>query len=147
LKPIKTPRSEGYHPDIDDTPMCNEEYSAKYRSMIRCCIWIILFGMFDIAHATSAMSGFKMSPKEGHQKATKRILAYLKIFQKERMIVDKTYPNHTTYPIEDHPNWKDFFPFDEEEILKELPKTDIPYDMNKKLILNYINYNWRLFTT
>jgi len=34
LKPIKTPMSEGYHPEIDDTPLCTEEDSAKYRSII-----------------------------------------------------------------------------------------------------------------
>jgi hypothetical protein len=39
LKPIKTPMSEGYHPEVVlDTPMCTEEDSAKYRSVICCCI-------------------------------------------------------------------------------------------------------------
>jgi hypothetical protein len=42
LKPIKTPMSEGYHPEIDDTPLCTEEDSARYRSIIGCCIWIIV---------------------------------------------------------------------------------------------------------
>jgi hypothetical protein len=26
--------SEGHHPEMDDTHMCNEEDSAKYKSMI-----------------------------------------------------------------------------------------------------------------
>jgi Reverse transcriptase (RNA-dependent DNA polymerase) len=42
LKPIKTPMSEGYHPEIDDTSLCTEEDSVKYRSIIGCCIWIIV---------------------------------------------------------------------------------------------------------
>jgi hypothetical protein len=25
LKPIKTPMSEAYHPEVDDTPLCTEE--------------------------------------------------------------------------------------------------------------------------
>jgi hypothetical protein len=29
LKPIKTPMSEGYHPEIDDSPLCSEQYSDK----------------------------------------------------------------------------------------------------------------------
>jgi hypothetical protein len=45
-----------------------------------------------------------MSPREGHLKAAKRILAYLKTFSKERIIVDTTYLNHSTYPLENHPN-------------------------------------------
>jgi hypothetical protein len=30
LKPVKTPMSEGYLPEIDDTPLCTDEDSAKY---------------------------------------------------------------------------------------------------------------------
>jgi hypothetical protein len=113
--------SEGYHPRIDDTPMCIEKYSAKYRSMIGCCIWIIVFRRFDIAHETSDMNRLNMSPREGHLlKAAKRILAYFKKFRKERIIVDTAYLNHSNYHIEDHPNWKDFYPDAEEEVSNDL---------------------------
>ena len=37
LKSIKTPMSEGYHP-VDDSPLCTDEDSTKYRSIIGCCI-------------------------------------------------------------------------------------------------------------
>jgi hypothetical protein len=39
---IKRPMSEGYHPEIDDSPLCTKDISAKYRSIIGCCIWIIV---------------------------------------------------------------------------------------------------------
>jgi hypothetical protein len=67
-----------------------------------------------------------MSPREGHLKAVKRILAYLKTFPKERLIVDTTYPDHSIYPVEDHPNWKDFYPDAEEEISNDLPMSKGP---------------------
>jgi hypothetical protein len=38
FKPIKIPMSEGYHPEIDDSPLCTEDDSAKYRSIIDCFI-------------------------------------------------------------------------------------------------------------
>jgi hypothetical protein len=72
FKAIKTPMSEGYHPEVDDSPLFTEDDFAKYRSSIGCCIWIIwiiFLGRFDIAYATSAMSRFNMSPREGHLKA------------------------------------------------------------------------------
>jgi hypothetical protein len=50
------------------------------------------------------MSRFNMSPREGHLKAVKRILAYLKTFPEGRHIVDTTYPEYSIYPVEDHPN-------------------------------------------
>jgi hypothetical protein len=34
FKPIKTPMSKGYHPEVDDSPLCTEGVSAKYRSII-----------------------------------------------------------------------------------------------------------------
>ena len=83
--------SEGYHPEIDDSPLCSYEHSSRYRSIIGCCVWIIVLGRFDIAYATSAMSRFNMSPREGHLKAVKRILSYLKAFPKGRIIVDTSY--------------------------------------------------------
>jgi hypothetical protein len=78
-------------------------------------------GRFDIAYATSAMSRFNMSPREGHLKAVKRILAYLKALPKGRLIIDTAYPNHSVYSVEDHPNWKDFYPDATEEIPNDLP--------------------------
>jgi hypothetical protein len=87
FKHIKTPMSEGYHPAMDDSSLCTEDESATYTSIIGCCIWIIVYGIFDIAYATSAMGRFNMLPREGHFKAVKRVLSYLKTFPKGRVIV------------------------------------------------------------
>jgi hypothetical protein len=65
--------SEGYHPEVDDSTLCTEDDYTKYRSISRCCIWIIVLGRFEIAYATSAMIRFNMLPREGHLKAVKRI--------------------------------------------------------------------------
>jgi hypothetical protein len=77
-----SPVSEGYHPKIDNSPPCTEDSTAKYRSIIGCCIWIIVLGRFDNAYATSAMSRFNMLPREEHLKSVKSILSYLYAFSK-----------------------------------------------------------------
>jgi hypothetical protein len=102
--------SEGYHPEIDDSHLCTEDDSVKYRSIVGCCIWIIVLGRFDIAYATSAMSRFNMLPREGHIKAVTRILSYLKTFPKGRVIIDTSYPDHSVYPVEDHSKRVEFYP-------------------------------------
>ena len=94
--------------------------------MIGCCIWIIVLEKFDIAYATSAMIRFNMLPREGHLKAVKMTLSYLKTFPKGRIIVDTSYPDHSVYPIEDHLNWKEFYPDAEEEIPNDLPTSKVP---------------------
>jgi hypothetical protein len=96
--------SEGYHPEVDDSLLCTEDDSAKYRSIIGCCIWIIVLGRFDIAYATSAMSRLNMLPREGNLKAVKKILSYLKTFPKGRVIIDTSYHDHSLYPVKDHSN-------------------------------------------
>jgi hypothetical protein len=102
FKPIKTPISEGCHPEVDDSSLYTKDDSAKYRSIIGCCTWIIVLGKFDIEYASSAMSRFNMLPREGHLKAVKRILSYLKTFPKERVIIETSYPDHSVYPVEDY---------------------------------------------
>jgi hypothetical protein len=62
-----------------------------------------------------------MLPREGHLKAVKRILSYLKTFPKGRVIIDTSYPEHSMYPVEDHSNWMEFYPDAGEEIPKDLP--------------------------
>jgi hypothetical protein len=67
------------------------------------------------------MSRFNMLPREGHLKAVKRILSYLKIFPKGRVIIDTSYPDHSVYPVENHSNWMEFYPDTSEEIPKDFP--------------------------
>jgi hypothetical protein len=126
FNPIKTPMSEEYHPEVDDSPLCTEDDSAKYRSIIGCCIWTIVLGRFDIAYATSIMSRFNMLPREGHLKAVKRISSYLKTFPRGRVIIDTSYPDYSVYPVEDHSNWIEFYPDASEEIPKYLPPEKRP---------------------
>jgi hypothetical protein len=121
FKSIKTPMSEGYHPKVDDSPLFTEDDSAKYRSIIVFFICIIILGRFDIAYATSAMNRFNILPREGHLKALKTILSYLKTFQKGKVNIETSYPDHSIYPVEDHPNWMEFYPDGGVEIPKDLP--------------------------
>jgi hypothetical protein len=82
---------------------------------------MIALGRFDIAYATSDMSRFNILPREGHLKAVKRILSYLKAFPKGRAIIDTSYPDFSLYPVEDHSIWMEFYPNASEEIPKDPP--------------------------
>jgi hypothetical protein len=67
------------------------------------------------------MSRFNILTREGHLKAVKRILSYIKTFPKGRVIIDTSYPDHSMYSVEDHSNWVEFYPDAGEEIPKDLP--------------------------
>ena len=61
-------------PDTDDKSLCTEKDSAKYRSILGCCIWNFVLGRYRLDYATFAMNRINMSPREGHLKDAKRIL-------------------------------------------------------------------------
>ena len=116
-----TPMLENFHPEIDDSPLCSYDESAKFRSVIGSLNWIITLGRYDVSYATCALSRFNMAPRIGHLAAAKRILGYLKVYKKGRIIFDISYIDHSTYPVEDHPNWGEFYPNASEEIPPNLP--------------------------
>jgi hypothetical protein len=95
FKAIKEPMSEGYHPEVDDLSLCTEYDSAKCRSITGGCIRITVLGIFDLAYDTPDMSRFGMLHREGHLRTAKRILSYVKIFPKRRVIIDSSYPEHS----------------------------------------------------
>jgi hypothetical protein len=67
------------------------------------------------------MSRFNVLPREGNIKVVKTILFYLKTFPKGRVIIDTSYPDHSMYPVEDHPNSIEFYQDASEEIPEDLP--------------------------
>ena len=116
FKSIKTPMEADYHPELDDSPLLSPLDASKYRSIIGSLNWIITLGRFDIQYSTMSLSRFSVAPREGHLKAAQRILGYLKVFYKGRIIMDNSYPDHSQYPTEDHENWKEFYPDAQEDI-------------------------------
>ena len=66
FKKCSTPFSDEYHPELDESPLCDEDKVSKYKSLIGSANWIITLGHFDIAFAVSTLSRFTMAPRKGH---------------------------------------------------------------------------------
>ena len=116
IKRNKTPMDEKLHPELDDTPLCNDRGASLYRSIIGSLNWIITLGRFDIAYATMSLARFNAAPREGHFKAAVRILGYLKSTPKGTILLDNSYPDHSQYKTELKHDWQEFYPDAEEEI-------------------------------
>ena len=116
----KTPMLEDYHPEVDDSAFCSDDDSSKYKSIIGSLNWLITLGRFDVHFATSSLSCFSMKPREGHYKAAKRVLAYLKACCKGKIIYDTGYPDHSQYDCIDQ-DWSEIYPDAEEEIPQDMP--------------------------
>ena len=122
FKKYKTPMEEKCHPELDDSPLCDSERASIFRSIIGSLNWIITLGRFDINYATMSLARFNMAPREGHFKAALRIMGYLKAFQKGTILLDNSYPDHSSYTTDVEQDWQEFYPDAEE---------DIPHDMLK----------------
>jgi len=101
LKSQKTPMSDQYHPEADDTPLLDHRGAGLYRSLIGSANWAVILGRFDIQYATQTMSRFSMAPREGHMSAMKRVFGYLKKFPKGRIIIDSGYWDTSNIEIMD----------------------------------------------
>ena len=94
FKSIKTPMSEGYHPEIDESSLCNDGDLVRYTSISGCCVWKIVLGWFDIAYTTSAMRMLNLSPREGNLKGVERNLPW-----GEWLLIYHTWTNQCTMPL------------------------------------------------
>ena len=115
-----TPMLEGYHPELDDSPLLSNIDAAKYRAILGSAGWCVTLGRFDVAYATNTLARFAMAPREGHYKQAQRIFGYLSnpAFTKGRLLVD---PNE--HKIRDDTrkeskkyDWTEFYPDAMEEI-------------------------------
>ena len=75
------PMSATCHPELNDSPILNEEDCAKFRSLVGCANWLVTLGRFDIACATNTFSRFTMQPHKGHLDGMVCVFGYLNKFK------------------------------------------------------------------
>ena len=55
-------------------------------------VWVVGFGISDVAHATSSLSRFSACPIEGHLARALRVFGFLKKRRNRRYVVDSRDP-------------------------------------------------------
>jgi hypothetical protein len=58
-----TPIYPGDHPELDDSPLLNNDKHQKYQIIIRMLNWVITIGRLDVAFSTSSLSHFTACPR------------------------------------------------------------------------------------
>ena len=114
-----------YHPELDTTPLVDELEATKFRGMVGSCDWLITLGRFDVNCAVNALSRHSMQPREGHVKAMRHVLGYLKRFPSGRIIFDPNQMHHVATAAKSHDEyfapWKDVHPDLMEDIPPDMP--------------------------
>ena len=111
--------SPSYAPELDATPLCDEEETSYYHQQIGVLRWAVELGRIDIAAEVSIMAAFAAAPRVGHLNAVFHIFAYLKRHTRSRIVFDSSYVNH---PEVEKPDWSDFYKDATEQIPLDAPE-------------------------
>ena len=71
---VTSPLEKNDHPELDTSPLLNDEGISKYQSLIGALQWAITLGRFDIAVGVMSLSSFRVAPRVGHLERLKRIV-------------------------------------------------------------------------
>ena len=83
-----TPLPPDCHPELDKTPLLNEDGIRTYQMLIGMAQWATLIGRLDITFAVASLSRFNANPREGHLKLSFQIFGYLKKFPNKSILID-----------------------------------------------------------
>ena len=76
-KEVHAPLDPSDHPELDESPLLEQDGIQRYQSLMGMLQWAVTLGRMDIMCAVMTMSRFRAMPREGHLERLKRIFAYL----------------------------------------------------------------------
>jgi hypothetical protein len=92
-KRIETPLSSNYRPELDFSRELDANETNYYQGLIGVLRWIVELGRIDIIVPVSLLSRYLVSPREGHLQQAFHIFAYLKQFNRARLVFDDAIPD------------------------------------------------------
>ena len=127
----KTPISDTYHPELDETELLPPADISKYKSLVGSANWLITLGRFDIQYAISTLSQYSMAPRRGHMEELQRVFGYLTKYPHAQIPIDIAGPpilEKTVFTTGQQ--WIEFYPDASEVIPPDMP---LPQGMEANL--------------
>ena len=97
-KKSKTPLEPGDHPELDTSPLLDEEKTRLYQSLIGALQWVIQIGRWDVSTAVMTLSRFRACPREGHLERVKKIHGYLHKWSHGCIQINVEEPDYSSLP-------------------------------------------------
>ena len=88
-----SPMESKYHPEMDESPLVQEEGTREYQRIIGTCQWLIVAGRFDLCYAISSLSRFSAAPRQDHLKHARRVMGYLRKFPRRGYVINPESPH------------------------------------------------------
>lgn len=108
LRKENTPMQTNAHPEQDQSEMLGTNDHKDFQHIIGICQWLVIRGRIDITYATSSLSRFSTSPREGHWTMAKRILGYLKKYPKKGLVINPATPKTSDDADTQQDSYEDF---------------------------------------
>jgi hypothetical protein len=120
-KRVETPLSSGYRPELDFSAELDDERTNYYQGLIGVLRWIVELGRIDLIVPVSLLSRFMVSPREGHLQQCYHIFAYLKQFNRSRLVFDDGDPTFEDayFHVCD---WSEYYPNASEPVPPNMPE-------------------------
>ena len=82
LRNYNTPLEAGYHPELDDSELLDDDDTTKYRMLTGSLNWAVTIGRVDVMFAATTMARYNHAPRSGHLKVMLRVFGYLNTISK-----------------------------------------------------------------
>ena len=116
-----TPLDPDYHPEIDETPLLDDDRANYYQSLIGILLWACQLGRIDIVQETGLMARFGALPKVGHLEGVMRMFSYLKKHLRSRLVYDPLIVDMSDIQFTTG-DWAEQYPDAEETIPHNTPE-------------------------
>ena len=116
---VSSPLPINYAPELDASPLCDDEDVAEYHSRIGVLRWAVELGRVDICTEVSIMAAYAANPRVGHLDAVYHIFAWLKRHDRSKLVFDSAYVNNKEQSL---PDWTDFYKDVKEQIPADAPE-------------------------
>jgi hypothetical protein len=89
---ITTPLAFGYRPELDVSPLLDEEHTTFYQQLIGILRWAVELGHIELHYSVALLAQYLAAPREGHLNQVYHMFAYLKAHDRSRIVMDASRP-------------------------------------------------------
>jgi len=131
---ISMPISNGYHPELDVSPLLSPEQANYFQNLVGMLRWIIELGRLYIHVHISMLSTFLASPCKGHLNEVLHIFAYLKRYKKSTMVFDDTLPNFDESIFQKNTDWPNFY----HDAAEKIPPMPLNHEVTQSTCIVFV---------
>jgi hypothetical protein len=118
---ITTPIAYNYRPELDVTPLLDEDLARYYQQLIGILRWAVELGRLDLHLSVALLAQYLTAPREGHLNQVYHCFAYLKAHDRSKIVLDDSRPlvDESRFVKQD---WTEFYRDAQEAIPPNAPE-------------------------